>query len=167
MDTNAEVLTVRISEAADVTYTDGPDDSLVQHDVTYAYITNDQGEEIETFTGPVSEDWLPGEWDAALAQAGFRRTSEWDTAGYTATVEPVVRIEIGGRVRYSDDYLAGDPDEPMTGTVVEPTQDEINEAEDLVVGPKRGDVMVQWPDGRRYWESPEDLAVLESGQTGG
>jgi hypothetical protein len=53
---------------------------------TPAEIRDETGETVDTIAGPVSEDWLPAEWDAVLRDAGYRRTSEWDLTEYTATI---------------------------------------------------------------------------------
>jgi hypothetical protein len=54
---------------------------------TPAHIVDEDGTTVDTIDGPVSEDWLPAEWDALLRDAGYRRTSEWDLTEYAATVE--------------------------------------------------------------------------------
>lgn len=73
--------TVKISE--------GQDNQIVggrEAWTTPAEILDETGETVDTVAGPVSEDWLEAEWDAALRDAGYRRTSEWDLTEYTATV---------------------------------------------------------------------------------
>jgi hypothetical protein len=79
-------LTVKLGESSDTYYTDSAD-GLVRHDVTHAAIVDEHGDEVDSFGGPVSEEWLPNEWDAALAAAGYQRTGPWDLTYYTATVE--------------------------------------------------------------------------------
>jgi hypothetical protein len=72
-------------------------------------------------------------------------------------------VKIGNRVRYTDAFLGDDPSEPMPGVVVEPTGNELNEARKYgEYGPDCGDVMVEWADGKRYWEDAADLVVIGS-----
>ena len=75
-------LTVKITEEVTVAVdTDGADAST-----THAVILDEDGEELDSFGGPVSEEWLPDAWDAALTRAGYRRLSDWDVPAGTAAV---------------------------------------------------------------------------------
>ncbi|MET9260532.1 hypothetical protein [Amycolatopsis sp. NPDC004079] len=77
-------LTARIYETQKQDVVDG---SVVW--TTPAEIVNADGEVVAAFSGPVSEEWLQGEWDAALAAAGYKRVSEWNLTWYTAFVEEI------------------------------------------------------------------------------
>lgn len=63
------------------------DESPGEYDTTHAAILDADGEEVDDFGGPISEVWDEAAWDEALAQAGYRRVSEWDVKEGTATVE--------------------------------------------------------------------------------
>jgi hypothetical protein len=57
------------------------DGEAYSYDVRLGVIRDQDGQDIDTFEGPVSEDWLPDEWDKALNRAGYRRVSDWDISG--------------------------------------------------------------------------------------
>lgn len=77
-------LTVKLDEAVEAEVDANGNDTST----TRAAILNNNGAEIDSFGGPVSEEWLEDAWDAALEEAGYRRTGDWDLTYYTA---PVVR----------------------------------------------------------------------------
>lgn len=79
------VLTLYVGEGSEQYYTDAPDGTLIQHDVTPAVVLNDQGEQVDSLSGPAGEEWDGVGWDAALADAGYRRVSEW-LDGPTSTI---------------------------------------------------------------------------------
>jgi len=66
-------------------------------------------------------------------------------------------MNIGDRVKYAEENDALEPD--LYGTVAEPTKEELAES-DVLFRRAEGDVMVDWDDGERYWESPESLVIV-------
>jgi hypothetical protein len=99
-----EMLTVRLAES--------PGD----YDTTHAAILDRNGDEIDSFGGPVSEEWLPAEWDAALAVAGYTRVSGWDLTEYTALVVARPSWEIVASDRHGYGHQPQRYSVPGTGT---------------------------------------------------
>lgn len=73
-------------------------------------------------------------------------------------------MKVGDHVTYNDDYLSGEGVDELSGVIVEPTEQELAQATEmnryLDIGPANGDVVVEWSDGKRYWEDPVDLVLL-------
>lgn len=67
-------------------------------------------------------------------------------------------MKIGDRVRYDDE--CGPEINELEGTIVEPTDEERNEAHGGPIDPY-SDVVVEWDDGKRLWEMPESLVVIQ------
>lgn len=82
---STDTRTVQITETVLLNYQE-QDGVMVDCSTTRAVILDKDGEEVEGFGGPVSEEWLEGEWDAALVDAGWRRVSDWNVSEGTAQV---------------------------------------------------------------------------------
>jgi hypothetical protein len=67
-----------------------------------------------------------------------------------------MKVNIRDRVRYDEENAL--PDD-IHGTVVEPTDEDDDGAEHVR---SRGDVLVEWDDGERFWEDPNSLIVIEA-----
>jgi len=66
-------------------------------------------------------------------------------------------MKIGDKVTYAEENVALDD---IHGEVVEPTDEERNEAHGGPIDPY-SDVMIAWDDGQRYWEDPAELVVIQ------
>lgn len=84
--------TAKITESVSVWYAE-VDGEIVEQAGTHAVVLDADGEEVDDFSGPVSEEWQPQGWDAALAEAGYRRVGDWDLSDYSAPVVPAVDVD--------------------------------------------------------------------------
>lgn len=84
MDIASDAVTVRLLDGSETVGRDLPDGSTEWQDLSHADIIDSHGDRIDGFAFPASESWEEHVYDAALAEAGYTRTSPWAADRCTA-----------------------------------------------------------------------------------